>query len=994
VFALKVVDGLSAGVEIPLKQGGVTVVGRAGDADGTIEDALCSGKHFAIEWTGAGMVVKDLGSLNGVFVNGERVKESRSVKRGDFVQAGTTLMEIGVATANAEVRASDRNPALRGAATMMMDAAAVQEAIARTRAQARVKAKELNRTVVKTQMLTKEDIQKLMAEQPGARAKTMVLQAMPPELIVSASQSGAILLGKLLAELPDDNPTVLLVKKGASVTPYAKSVVTLGRDARNDIPLVSDDVSGAHARIVKEPSGRFEVVDEGSTNGTFVNGKRVVRQYLNNGDVLQIGQWTGPVVLLGAGATARLGFELQQEGLKIASKTGSIKVIKVGDEGAKEWDPLFRESVRAFAPPSANSRAEKFKKKKKGKSAADIAFIATSDVQRGELKKRLAWAGFATSPIVLLLCIAGTRLDALAPGAVAAVHASPTFTGKAKEAAEAQGVVVSVGDKVSCFACHRPMRGVTDETCSQCHLEAPTPVHTEQGVTCGQCHHEHLGREFDATQGARVGCVVCHQGNPHERLLTTKTVRSEKAKLRAPVIEQSKLSIDVVDAHEVHEIHFAIEGRCLGCHAEAVAPSAKDARKTCGTCHAPESPSADQCVRCHVQHPKDDTVLAQMGAPVSPDERLAAARVDPGNGVTFAVLFTGMFLPLGLFALMKPRAKQDEAEIVEEKADGAKPAAPAAAPAPPAVAPPPGPPPMAPGMPPPPPPGAPPPPPGAVRPPPPPPGIAAPPPPPPPGVPPPPPGVRPPPPPPPPGGALPPPPPPPPGVPPPPAVRAAPPPPPPPSGVPPPPPPGVPPPPAVRAAPPPPPPPPGVPPPPPPPGVPPPPPPMAVAPPPPPAAPPMPVAPPPPRPVPPPSAARPAGPPPVPPAPPVVRAGTAAAVPVPERSASRMTMAAVTPPSAPGAPPAAPRAPAGPGSRAVPLPPAPPPPAPAAPGPPQPVRNAVAPKGTLLGTMPVVDEKALRAAQQGQAPTEPTQVIGRGGAAPLPGPTGQGGDEE
>src|SRR3954471_21660498 len=113
MFVLKVVDGLSTGVEIPLKQGGVTTVGRAADADGQIEDNLCSGKHFQIDWGAAGMIVKDLASLNGVFVNGERVKEPRQVKRGDFVQCGTTLMEITVSSGNVEVKASDRAPALK-----------------------------------------------------------------------------------------------------------------------------------------------------------------------------------------------------------------------------------------------------------------------------------------------------------------------------------------------------------------------------------------------------------------------------------------------------------------------------------------------------------------------------------------------------------------------------------------------------------------------------------------------------------------------------------------------------------------------------------------------------------------------------------------------------------------------------------------------------------------------------------------------------------------
>ena len=59
---------------------------------------------------------------------------------------------------------------------------------------------------------------------------------------------------------------------------------------------------------------------------------------------------------------------------------------------------------------------------------------------------------------------------------------------------------------------------------------------------------------------------------------------------------------------------------------------------------------------------------------------------------------------------------------------------------------------------------------------------------------------------------------------------------------------------------------------------------------------------------------------------------------------------------------------------------APPPPPPAAPPTGQ-FRNAQTAKGTMLGTMPVIDEEMIRKAQQEARP--PTQVSGKGGAAPI-----------
>lgn len=62
--------------------------------------------------------------------------------------------------------------------------------------------------------------------------------------------------------------------------------LTLGRAPHNDVVLDEGVVSGRHARVV--PPGT--VVDEGSTNGTLVNGRQVSgRAALREGDIVQVG---------------------------------------------------------------------------------------------------------------------------------------------------------------------------------------------------------------------------------------------------------------------------------------------------------------------------------------------------------------------------------------------------------------------------------------------------------------------------------------------------------------------------------------------------------------------------------------------------------------------------------------------------------------------------------------------------------------------------------
>lgn len=67
-----------------------------------------------------------------------------------------------------------------------------------------------------------------------------------------------------------------------------KKVTTIGRALDNDIVLEVLDVSRRHARI-EFVEGHFEVVDQGSTNGTLVNGRAVERAPLSNGDRLTLG---------------------------------------------------------------------------------------------------------------------------------------------------------------------------------------------------------------------------------------------------------------------------------------------------------------------------------------------------------------------------------------------------------------------------------------------------------------------------------------------------------------------------------------------------------------------------------------------------------------------------------------------------------------------------------------------------------------------------------
>ena len=66
-----------------------------------------------------------------------------------------------------------------------------------------------------------------------------------------------------------------------------KSEITIGRDAETDIQIDNISVSRVHAKILKGPK-HYVLHDLSSTNGTFVNGKKVKKKYLKEDETLKI----------------------------------------------------------------------------------------------------------------------------------------------------------------------------------------------------------------------------------------------------------------------------------------------------------------------------------------------------------------------------------------------------------------------------------------------------------------------------------------------------------------------------------------------------------------------------------------------------------------------------------------------------------------------------------------------------------------------------------
>ncbi|HEY8944673.1 MAG TPA: FHA domain-containing protein, partial [Polyangiaceae bacterium] len=73
---------------------GEFVIGRAANCQLSLDDPLVSRNHATLTVTSDAVVVADLGSRNGVRVNGDRIEGKRKLTHGDQISIGSQEMTV------------------------------------------------------------------------------------------------------------------------------------------------------------------------------------------------------------------------------------------------------------------------------------------------------------------------------------------------------------------------------------------------------------------------------------------------------------------------------------------------------------------------------------------------------------------------------------------------------------------------------------------------------------------------------------------------------------------------------------------------------------------------------------------------------------------------------------------------------------------------------------------------------------------------------------
>jgi hypothetical protein len=92
-LALRFISGKYQGGEFPMVPDKAIIVGRSSDLDMVLVEEMVSRKHARISYDKGKIVIEDLGSTNGTFVNGEKVKRAQ-LKEGDRILIGTSILKL------------------------------------------------------------------------------------------------------------------------------------------------------------------------------------------------------------------------------------------------------------------------------------------------------------------------------------------------------------------------------------------------------------------------------------------------------------------------------------------------------------------------------------------------------------------------------------------------------------------------------------------------------------------------------------------------------------------------------------------------------------------------------------------------------------------------------------------------------------------------------------------------------------------------------------
>ena len=248
------------------------LVGRDSKCTMTLDDAEVSRQHAKIVVTDRGVAIEDLKSHNGTFVQGTRIEETQLLYHGDEVRFGPCVFKVAYEKVDIDN------------ATVIMprrETLPVQQEPEEEGDQGSIEVMPLTQNLPPvwiddghsgTEIYSLADVKKMASNQGEEELRELEATIDAPTLLILSGS--------------DKGRTYKLQKSGNL------SFWTIGRDpTSHDLSIVIDDssVSNFHAKLVHK-EGRWKIVDQMSTNHTYVNGDQYNSAFLSSKDSIRFGR--------------------------------------------------------------------------------------------------------------------------------------------------------------------------------------------------------------------------------------------------------------------------------------------------------------------------------------------------------------------------------------------------------------------------------------------------------------------------------------------------------------------------------------------------------------------------------------------------------------------------------------------------------------------------------------------------------------------------------
>ena len=401
---------------------------------------------------------------------------------------------------------------------------------------------------------------------------------------------------------------------------FEQTSILLGRKTICQVHLNELDVSPVHAELSFGPEGLI-ATDRSTDAGLHINGQRILRQQLKDGDLIQIRPFELTVQLKPEMCVLRIR--------RISLQTATYRAARdaQGTAPAPQKDSARPSDYISALPAWQREKAP--------------VYIPSSDILPNRARFWVLIGALGLVAAGSALAWASSR-SFYVPGPVREKHAD-------------------IG--ANCSACHTGFAREQDTSCAACHQDnTARALHVKANLACIACHTEHQGVQFDFAKAVGTTCQAggCHV-TMHEKIKADKEAVTAAfaisflgAKDKGSFeLKSNALAVKTLPSDSpVHKTHQDKGMPCESCHSpEDKSPrnevlnskgavvtagvASKARRERCLVCHGfgPQATLQVRCIGCHFEHPADAEKTARFVA--------AAAVTSGGTPIQIAPAGTG-----------------------------------------------------------------------------------------------------------------------------------------------------------------------------------------------------------------------------------------------------------------------------------------------------------------------------------------------------------------